>query len=323
MKEKSPFEFITIDPKEAPLKEVHNLMLGGVAPRPIALVSTISADGINNLSPFSFFNAFGANPPYLAFSPSFSGRDGSAKDTLKNVQAIPECVVHAVTYDIVQQISLASTPYPAEVDEIIKSGFTTLESDLVRPKRIQESPFQMECKVQQIIPLGGTNGSGNLVLCEVLKFHVDRNCLTDGIIDPHAIDLIGRNSSNYYTRASGQAIFDVPRPKSLSIGIDQLPTHIKESKVLTANHLGQLGGLEVLPDTEEVKAFMGSFDAQKDHDGGDLENLGYEELYLAAYSIISSNRKMGRELIEKAAAKALDGGDVHFAVKALLSMGMV
>jgi len=323
MEKRNAFDFVTIDPKKASLKEVHNLLLGGVAPRPIALVSTISVDGINNLAPFSYFNAFGANPPYVGFSPGFSGKDGSAKDTLNNVQSIPECVVHAVPYDIVQQISLASTPYPPEVDEITKSGFTTLESDLVRPKRIKESPFQMECKVQKIIPLGGTNGSGNLVLCEVVKFHVDQNCLKNGTIDPQAIDLIGRNSSSYYTRASGQAIFDVPKPNTMGMGIDQLPVNIRESKVLTANNLGQLGGLEVLPNTSHVKAFMLSFDLEKDHVGDDLENLDYEELYQAGYSIVSSNRQMGSELIEKAAAKALDEDDIDFAIKALLSLEMV
>ena len=159
-----PSTFISVDPDHSDLKEVHNLLLGGVTPRPIALVSTLSAEGVPNLAPFSFYNAFGANPPYIAFSPALSGRDGSAKDTLLNLQDVPECVVHAVSHDIVEQMSLASSAFGPEVDEFIKAGFTALPSEKVKPFRVAESPFHMECQVEQIIPLGGTNGSGNLVL---------------------------------------------------------------------------------------------------------------------------------------------------------------
>jgi flavin reductase (DIM6/NTAB) family NADH-FMN oxidoreductase RutF len=317
-------EFITFDPKKATLKEVHNLLLGGVAPRPIALVSTISKSGINNLAPFSFFNAFGANPPYVAFSPSYSGKDGSAKDTLINVQDIPECVVHAVSYSIVQQINLASTPYVSGIDEILKAGFTPIKSDVVKPKRIKESPVHMECRVDKMIPLGGISGSGNLVLCQVLKFHIEKSLLKEDSIDPHHIDLVGRNSGSYYTRASGNAIFEVAKPTDIGMGIDQLPKYIQESKILTGNNLGQLGGLPSLPTDKQVMGFIESFNK---NDGKiqnkENERLHYSVLCGLAYSIFSEDSTEGKKLIETASKKALDENDIDFAIKALLSINLL
>jgi flavin reductase (DIM6/NTAB) family NADH-FMN oxidoreductase RutF len=310
MTNKNKSKFKTVDPNLATLPEIHKLLLGGVTPRPIALVSTVSASGIPNLAPFSFYNAFGANPPYVAFSPAYSGKDGSAKDTLLNLKEVPECVVHAVSHAMVEQVSLASTAYNADVDEFIKAGFTALPSDSVKPKRVQESPFHMECRVDRILELGGKNGSGNLVICEVLKFHVNEAVLIGGIIDPQAIDLVGRNSANYYTRASGEAIFEVQKPRTIGVGIDSLPENIKNSQVLTANNLAQLGGLESLPNEEAVQASLKT----------QVGDAPYSKLFGDGYQLLDTDHEQGVLSIELAAAQALDANDVEFAIHALLSI---
>lgn len=202
-----------IDPSEKELREVHSLMLAGIGPRPIALVATVSNDGIRNLAPFSFFNAFGANPPTLAFSPARRGRDGSTKDTYHNLMDTGECTVQVVTYSIVEQVNIASTEVGPEVDEFVLSGLTPVDSDLVRAPRVKESPFQMECKLQQMIPLGEGPGSGNLAICEIVRFHVEESLfLEDGKLDINALDAVGRNGYNYYTRASGSALFTLDKP---------------------------------------------------------------------------------------------------------------
>src|SRR5690606_39340671 len=215
--------------KDFPQPKVHRIMLGGIAPRPIALVSTLSEDGIPNLTPFSFFNAFGSNPPIIAFSPARRGRDASLKDTYHNLVRTRECVVHSVTYDMVEQISLASTEYPSEVDEFIKSGLTPIDSDIVKPKRVKESPFQMECRLLQMHSFGDGGASANIAICEVLKFHVAEDIFRNGIIQPDLIDLVARMSANYYCRANGNAIFEVEKPvNKKGIGYDNLPQHIKD-----------------------------------------------------------------------------------------------
>lgn len=325
MKNINKIKFKTVDPEKTNFQEVHHLLLGGVTPRPIALVSTISEEGINNLAPFSFFNAFGAHPPYVAFSPSFSGRDGKAKDTLLNLRKIPECVIHAVPFELVEQMNLASSLYAAEIDEFVKSGFTPMPSDLVKPMRVMESPFHMECLVEQIIELGGTNGSGNLVLCRVAKFHVAEKVLNNGIIDPQLLDIVGRNASSFYTRASGAAIFEVTRPKPDNIGVDKLPAHIKNSNVLSGNHLGKLGNLNALPQENTVREFIESFSkTEYTTDESDiLETKNYQVTCGAGLSMALSDRKKAKELIETAARKALEVNDVDFAIKALLSIEMI
>ena len=316
--------FISVDPKEASLQDVHKLLLGGVSPRPIALVSTISEDGVNNLSPFSFYNAFGANPPIVVFSPARRGRDGTTKDTLNNIEKIKECVVQAVSYDIVQQVSLASTEYSAEVDEFIKSGLTPIDSDIVQPKRVAESPFQMECKVQQIIPLGENNGSGNLVICEVVKIHFDESIIQDGVIEPNLIQLVGRNSANYYTKAFEQSIFEIEKPiANKGIGIDNLPEHIKNSDILTGNNLGQLGNIESLPTDEEISKFKDSY-SQTDFSETDIANIvnnsDYHVVYSAGLSLSHSDKRNSSRIIEIAARNALEQNDVEFAIFALTSL---
>lgn len=312
MKSQSP-KFITIDPDASSLPEVHKLLLGGVAPRPIALVSTLSAAGTPNLAPFSYFNAFGANPPFIAFSPANSGRNGSTKDTLNNLREVPECVVHAVSHAMVQQVSLASAAFPPEVNEFEKAGFTTIPSDRVRPQRVQESPFHMECRVDQIVGLGDTRGSGNLVICRVVTFHVNEKVISNGVIDPQAIDLVGRNSANFYTRASGDAIFALNKPSELGIGIDTLPQHIKTSTRLTASHLAQLGSLGTLPTESDVKVFV-AMQAEGEDDEG------YRGLFKQGLHKLASDRERGVALIETAAMEALDVDDVEFAIHALMTL---
>lgn len=308
---------ISVDPKEASIKEVHQLLLGGVAPRPIALVSTISKDGLNNLAPFSFFNAFGANPPIVAFSPSHRGHDGTSKDTLNNLQEIKQCVIQAVTHAMVEQVNLSSTEYEPEIDEFIKSGFTPIASDLVKPMRVKESPFHMECNVQQVIPLGGKNASGNLVICEVIRFHVNPNIIKNGIIEPDLIDLVARNSSNYYTRASGNAIFSITKPTSKKgIGFDKLPEFIKKSNILTANNLGQLANCESIPGQDELSSFVNSIDTASDIENIDfssfkLKNLS--EMIQIAVSILIKKPEEAWKYFEIASKKALENSDTKTA----------
>ncbi|HZW39855.1 MAG TPA: flavin reductase family protein [Ignavibacteriaceae bacterium] len=249
--------------KELTFQEVHRLLLGGVAPRPIALVSTISKDGINNLSPFSFFNAFGANPPIIAFSPSRRGRNASLKDTYYNLMDNGECVVQAVTYSMVEQISLASAEYPSEVDEFIKSGLTPIDSDIVKPKRVKESPFQMECKLRDMMSYGDGGASANIAICEVIKFHVAEDIIEGNYIHPDLIDLAARMSAEYYVRASGDKVFEVQKPTAQGIGFDNLPATLFKTKILTKSDLAKLANRSNIPSEEESKNFIVEFSSNK------------------------------------------------------------
>jgi flavin reductase (DIM6/NTAB) family NADH-FMN oxidoreductase RutF len=245
---------LKIDPIEYGNQKLFKLLLGGVAPRPIAFASTIDKSGNRNLAPFSFYNAFGVNPSTLIFSPSRRGRDNTTKDTFNNLKEVPEVVLNAVSYDMVYQMSLSSTEYDKGVNEFIKSGLTPLESSIVRPHRVAESPLQFECKVREIIEISGKPGSGNLVVCEIVCIHLDENILSnDGVIDPDKIDLVGRLGEDYYVRTSGNAKFMVPKPiSSLGIGVDTLPENVRLSHYLTGNELGRLGNLEKLPTESEI-----------------------------------------------------------------------
>jgi flavin reductase (DIM6/NTAB) family NADH-FMN oxidoreductase RutF len=246
----------TIIPSEIPVPELHQLLLGAVAPRPIALASTVDAQGNPNLSPFSFYNAFGVNPSTLIFSPSRRGRDNTVKNTYENVKEVPEVVINAVTYSMVQQVSLASTEYPRGVNEFEKSGLTPLASEKVKPFRVKESPVQFECKVRQVIETGDQGGAANLVICEILLIHVNPDVLNaQGKIDTRKMDLVGRMGADFYVRASGNAIFEVEKPIARQgIGVDSLPEEIRLSTVLTGNDLGRLGNLESLPTYDEIAA---------------------------------------------------------------------
>lgn len=229
---------------------------GAVAPRPIALASTIDANGNVNLSPFSFFNLFSSNPPILIFSPARRGRDNTTKHTYENALSVKECVINIVNYDIVQQASLSSVEYPEGVDEFVKAGFTALPSESVAPPRVAESPVHFECKIKEVIALGNEGGAGNLVICEVLKMHIDEKVLGEnGLIDPFKIDQVARLGGDWYSRAKTE-LFEVAKPnQKLGIGVDQIPEDIRWSKILTGNHLGQLGNVEVLPDETSVNEY--------------------------------------------------------------------
>ncbi|MEZ4720544.1 MAG: flavin reductase family protein [Flavobacteriales bacterium] len=246
-----------IDPKETPTPKLHSYLLGAVGPRPIAFASTVDANGNPNLSPFSFFNVFSANPPIVIFSPARRGRDNTTKHTYENAKATMECVINVVNYDIVEQMSLASTEYPEGVNEFVKAGFTPVESELVKPFRVKESPVQMECKIKDVVELGPNGGAGNLVICEVVLMHINDSILdSDGRIDQQKIDLVGRMGGNWYTRASGSSLFEIAKPlTNLGIGVDQIPEDIRNSTILTGNNLGQLGNVESLPNETDVNDF--------------------------------------------------------------------
>ncbi len=248
---------IEINPEEYGIQKTYRLLSGGVAPRPIAFASTIDKDGNPNLAPFSFYNAFGVNPTRLIFSPSNRGRDNTTKHTLQNVKEVPQVVINAVTYDMVQQMSLTSVDFPKGVSEFVKAGLTPVDSVKVKPFRVKESPLQFECKVVDIIEVSGKPGSGNLILCEIVHIHVDEKIMdASGNIDPDKIDLVGRLGSDFYVRTSGCARFKVPKPiTTMGIGVDALPQSVRMSTVLSGNDLGQLGNQERIPSKEEIGLF--------------------------------------------------------------------
>lgn len=252
----------SFDPKDLSIPALHNYMLCAVAPRPIAFASTCDADGNVNLAPFSFFNAYSANPPILVFSSNRSGRTGELKDTYKNIKEVPEVVINIVSYDMVQQTSLASVEYPRGVNEFIKAGFTEMPSENVRPPRVKESKVQFECRVNQVIELGDKGGAGNLFLCEILKFHVAESVLTaEGKIDPLKMDQVGRCGNDWYVRVNEGSMFSVPKPiTTIGIGIDQIPDSIRYSKILTGNDLGMLGNVEHLPSAQDVESLANNPD---------------------------------------------------------------
>ena len=248
---------ISISPSELPVPKLHGYLLGAVGPRPIAFASTMDKEGRPNLSPFSFFNVFSANPPVLIFSPARRVRDNTTKHTLENVLATREVVINVVDYAIVQQMSLASTEYSEGENEFVKAGLTMVPSEKVQPFRVGESPVQFECKVMKVEPLGKEGGAGNLVFSEVVKIHIKKRILDpNGGIDQHKIDQVARMGGNWYSRAN-MGMFEVPKPlSSKGIGVDRLPEDIRNSKVLSGNDLGMLGNVESTPDKDEVIAFI-------------------------------------------------------------------
>lgn len=237
--------------------ELFKIISNSITPRPIAFVSTVDKEGKVNLSPFSFFNAFGVNPSTLIFSPARRGRDNTTKHTYDNVKEVAEVVINTVNYDMVQQMSLSSSDYVKGVNEFSKSGFTQVESDLVKPPRVGESPVAFECKVREVIETGTEGGSGNLVICEVVKVHIQDGLLEEnGTIDPNKLDIVGRLGGDYYVRASGDALFEIEKPLTKpGIGVDGLPEHIRNSKILTGNDLGQLGNVKEFPSEKEIEDF--------------------------------------------------------------------
>ncbi len=247
----------SFSPSELPTAKLHGILLGSIGPRPIAFASTVDRDENPNLSPFSFFNVFSARPPILIFSPARRGRDNTTKHTLENILETKEVVINIVNYDMVHQMSLASTEYPKGVNEFEKSGFTMLKSDLVTPFRVKESPVQFECKVNDVVALGNEGGAGNLVICEVLRIHVREDLINEELrIDQTRIDTVARMGGDWYARAFGAALFEVPKPlQSIGIGVNSLPADIRNSLILSGNDLGQLGNVESLPDETEVNEY--------------------------------------------------------------------
>lgn len=289
---------LTIDPKEVSVGKMHGYLLGAVAPRPIAFASTVDKEGNVNLSPFSFFNCFSANPPILVFSPARRVRDNTTKHTYENVLEVPEVVINIVNYSMVEQMSLASTEYDKGIDEFVKSGLTPVRSERVKPPRVGESPAAFECKVIEVKPLGKEGGAGNLIICEVILAHIKNDILDENaIIDPFKLDAVARMGGNWYCRAQSDAIFEIPKPlTTLGIGVDQIPSRIRNSMVLTGNNLGRLGNIESLPAGEEVIAFA----SDKEVD-----------------AIISKSSNVEVDL-HKLAQKYLDKGDITTAWKVLL-----
>lgn len=291
-----------IVPGEIKTADLHAYLLGAIAPRPICFASTVDKDGNANLSPFSFFNVFGSKPPVLVFSPARRVRDNTIKHTLENIYETKEVVINVVSYNMVQQMSLASCEYPKGVSEFTKSGFTPVKGDMVNAYRVKESPAQLECKVTQVIETGNEGGAGNLIICEVLCMHINDEVLNEaGKIDPHKIDLVARMGGDYYCRASGNAVFEVPKPNTqLGIGFDNLPESIRNSKVLTGNNLGLLGNSTAIPVVDAVL-----YDDRLTHilrDNSNDESTLTTALHLYA-----------KEL--------LDEGDVHKAWQVLLAGG--
>lgn len=267
-------KMISIIPKDEAVAKVHGYLLSAVSPRPIAFASTVNAEGVPNLSPFSFFNVFGANPPTLIFSPARRVRDNTTKHTLENCQVTKEVVINIVNYDIVQQMSLSSTEYAQNVNEFEKSGLTMLASDTVKPFRVAESPVQLECIVQQIIETGTEGGAGNLIICEVTKIHVKESILdAHGKIDQHKIDTVARMGGNWYCR-SNASMFEVEKPLStLGIGVDKLPQAIRESHFLSGNDLGRLGNVEALPTQNEINTYIETHNLQDYVQAASTEDL--------------------------------------------------
>ncbi len=250
---------ISILPQDLSTAKLHGYLLGAVSPRPVAFASTIDKKGNVNLSPFSFFNVFSAKPPILVFSPARRGRDNTTKHSYENVLEVPEVVINIVSFDMVQQTSLASTEYAKGINEFKKAGFTELSSDIVKPPRVAEAPVQLECKVNDVISLGKEGGAGNLVICEVVKLHIKEDVLDEnGAIDPFKIDTISRLGGNWYSRAK-EGLFEVAKPlTTLGVGVDALPEEVRYSKILTGNDLGVLGNVEDFPNSEEIDTFIGA-----------------------------------------------------------------
>ncbi len=296
---------LVINPREVPVSVLHSYLLGAVAPRPIAFASTIDKKGMPNLAPFSFFNVFSSNPPTVIFSPARSGRTGKTKHTYDNILEVPEVVINMVNYAMVHQTSLAGTEYPKDVNEFVKAGFTPLESVMVKPFRVKESPVQLECRVKKVMELGSEGGSGNLIICEVVLMHINENVLNEAKqVDPDKIDLVARLGGNWYSRTNRNSLFEVTKPAAnLGIGIDQIPEYIRNSNVLTGNNLGQLGNIEKLPAESEVTSFINS---------GAINE---------AFEIYGTNLNKLENHLHHLAKGLLENGKVEEAWKVLLSAG--
>jgi len=248
---------LTIKTSDLSPVQLQNYLQYAIAPRPICFATTIDQAGNINLSPFSFFNMFSTNPPLCIFSPARRVRDNTTKHTLENILEVKECVINIVNYPMVQQTSLASTEYAKGINEFEKAGFSMLPSQLVKPPRVAEAPVQMECIITQVIGLGENPGAGNLVLAEIKLIHIKEEILDeDGKIDQAKIDLVARLGGDWYCRVTPESLFKVAKPlTTLGIGVDSLPSRVRNSKVLSGNDLGKLGNVALMPADEEIDAF--------------------------------------------------------------------
>ena len=280
-------------PGIVPKRDMHQILLSGIAPRPIALVSTLSKDGIINLAPYSFFNAFASNPPIVAIGPAISAATGKIKDTYTNIIETGECTINAVTYQMTEQISLASCEFPSDVNEFEKSGLRAIDSQIVKAPRVYESPFHMECKLIETIALKREmGGNGNIMLLEVVAIHADEKVYTNEQIDPQKLDLVARMGYDYYCRAHGNAIFEVFKPKWNGIGIDALPDFIKNSELLTGAQLAKLAGIKEIPQKSEIDYPMAIEEVQilLDNPHFELDGLAEEELEKTVSILVSNDR---------------------------------
>tara|TARA_B100000902_G_scaffold380178_1_gene415294 strand:- start:2484 stop:3377 length:894 start_codon:yes stop_codon:yes gene_type:complete len=248
---------LQVDPNNIIIKDLHHYLLSIVGPRPIALASTINQNGISNVSPFSFFNIFSANPPIAIFSPARRVRNNTEKDTLKNIESTKEVVINIVNYNLVEKASIASNEYPQEIDEFFKAGLTKIESKKIKPYRVEESPVQMECKVNQIINLGKEGGAGNLIICEILLIHISETILNEkNEIDQNKIQLVGRMGGDWYCKGFKESLFEIQKPtQDLCIGFDSIPKSIQNSNILNEKDLIKLASISELPGKEELKSF--------------------------------------------------------------------
>ena len=246
---------LVIDPKELPIPQLHQYLIGSVGPRPICFASTVDANGVPNLAPFSFFNVFSANPPILVFAPNNSGRTGEPKHTLLNVKEVPEVVINVVTEAMVEQMNLAAAPWDRGVSEFEKAGFTPLKSDLVKPFRVAESPSQIECKVLEVKEMGVGGGAGNLVICQVIRIHIKEEVLNEEQkIDQRKMKLVGRLGGSWYSRTNEAALFELAQPMSPTLGYDGLPEYVRLSDKLSGNDIGKLASVASMPDTATKEA---------------------------------------------------------------------
>jgi len=289
-----------IDLKDLKTSEKQYYLQHVVAPRPVCFASTIDKAGNVNLSPFSFFNLFSSNPPVVIFSPARRVRDNTTKHTLENVKEVPEVVINIVTYEMVHQVSLTSCEYPKEVNEFSKAGFTAEPATLIKPPMVKESKVKMECKVIEVKPLGAEGGAGNLVICEVMRMHIDDSLLDENKkMDQRKIHHIARLGADWYCKVDETNLFHVTKPNTeLGIGVDALPGSIRNSKILTGSNLGQLANVHEKPVIEP------SFD------DAHLKNI------IQYYSI--SPEEMEKEL-HAYAKKLLDEGKVKEAWQVLLA----
>ncbi len=277
---------LSFEPHTLSPSDLQGYLQSAVAPRPIAFASTIDINGKPNLSPFSFFNVFSSNPPILVFSPARRVRNNTTKHTLENCQATKQVVINVVNYDMVQQVSLASTEYPDGVNEFEKAGFKMVSSDIVKPFRVEESPVQLECVVNDIIALGNQGGAGNLIICEIVKIHINEKILDNSNkIDQSKIDLVSRLGGNWYSR-SNQGLFEVEKPlTTLGIGVDKIPDFVKNSPIFSCNDLGKLGNVEALPTQEEITIFVQQNFAVK----GVLSSDDEQKVHLKAKEYLNNN----------------------------------